>query len=105
MAELMTRADLAVSAGGSTTWERCVLGMPAIVTIQSGDQAPIAEAVQGIGGQRVLGWSKDLAAQDYARALRALTADELLRMSEISATLCDGEGAERVATHLLDWSP
>lgn len=105
MAELMTRADLAVSAGGSTTWERCVLGMPAIVTIQSEDQAPIAEAVQGIGGQRVLGWSKDLAAQDYARALRALTADELLRMSEISATLCDGEGAERVATHLLDWSP
>jgi len=104
MAELMTRADLAITAGGSTTWERCVLGMPAIVTIQSADQAPIAEAVQRAGGQCVLGWSKDVAAQDYDRAFHALTADELMRMSKASATLCDGRGAERVATHLLDWN-
>jgi UDP-2,4-diacetamido-2,4,6-trideoxy-beta-L-altropyranose hydrolase len=102
MAELMTRADLAITAGGSTTWERCVLGMPAFVTIQSDDQAPIAKAVERVGGHRVLGWSKDLAAQDYERALLALTPEELMRMSTISATLCDGLGAQRVATHLLD---
>jgi UDP-2,4-diacetamido-2,4,6-trideoxy-beta-L-altropyranose hydrolase len=104
MAELMTRADLAITAGGSTTWERCVLGIPAIVTIQSADQAPIAEAVQRAGGQRVLGWSQDIGAQDYDRAFQALTADDLMRMSKASATLCDGRGAERVATHLLDWN-
>jgi UDP-2,4-diacetamido-2,4,6-trideoxy-beta-L-altropyranose hydrolase len=102
MAELMTRADLAITAGGSTTWERCVLGMPAIVTIQSDDQAPIAKAVERVGGHRVLGCSKDLTAQDYGRALQALTAAELVRMSTISATLCDGRGAPRVATYLLD---
>jgi len=102
MAELMTRVDLAVTAGGSTTWERCVVGLPAIVTIQSDDQAPIAKAVERIGGHRVLGSSKNLTAQDYGRALEALTADELMRMATISATLCDGRGAQRVATHLLD---
>jgi spore coat polysaccharide biosynthesis predicted glycosyltransferase SpsG len=104
MAELMTRADLAITAGGSTTWERCVLGLPAIVTIQSADQAPIAAAVERAGGQRVLGWSKSVRAQDYARAFDALTADELMRMSKASATLCDGCGVERVATQLLEWN-
>jgi UDP-2,4-diacetamido-2,4,6-trideoxy-beta-L-altropyranose hydrolase len=102
MAELMTRADLAITAGGSTTWERCVLGMPAIVTIQSRDQSTIAEAVRRIGGHQVLGWSKNLAAEDYRRAIQALNPGELIRMSKISATLCDGRGAERVAAHLLD---
>jgi UDP-2,4-diacetamido-2,4,6-trideoxy-beta-L-altropyranose hydrolase len=105
MAELMMRADLAVAAGGSTTWERCVLGMPALVTIQSDDQAPIANAVAAVGGHRVLGSSQDLTAQDYGRALQALTVDELVRMSTISATLCDGRGTQRVATHLLDGNP
>lgn len=36
MAELMLNADLAIGAGGSTTWERCCLGLPAITI-------PIAE--------------------------------------------------------------
>jgi UDP-2,4-diacetamido-2,4,6-trideoxy-beta-L-altropyranose hydrolase len=102
MAELMMRADLAIAAGGSTTWERCVLGMPALVTIQSADQAPIAKAVAAVGAHRVLGSSKDVTAQDYGRAIQALTADELVRMSTISATLCDGRGTQRVATHLFD---
>jgi len=102
MAELMMRADLAITAGGSTTWERCVLGLPALVTIQSEDQAPIAKAVEAVGGHRVLGSSKDLTAHDYGRAIQALPPDELLHMSTISATLCDGRGAQRVATHLLN---
>jgi UDP-2,4-diacetamido-2,4,6-trideoxy-beta-L-altropyranose hydrolase len=102
MAELMMRADLAIAAGGSTTWERCVLGMPALVTIQSDDQAPIAKAVAAVGGHRVLGTSKEVTAQDYGSALQALTPDELVHMSTISATLCDGRGTRRVATHLLD---
>ena len=31
MAEMMNQADLAIGAGGTTTWERCFLGLPAIV--------------------------------------------------------------------------
>jgi UDP-2,4-diacetamido-2,4,6-trideoxy-beta-L-altropyranose hydrolase len=103
MAELMTQADLAINGGGSTTWERCVLGLPAIVTIQSEDQAPIAETLDRMGGHRVLGWSKDLVAEDYGRAIDALTGDALKQMSKVSASLCDGRGADRVAAELLNW--
>lgn len=31
MAELINEADLAIGAGGTTTWERCFLGLPSIV--------------------------------------------------------------------------
>ncbi len=103
MAELMTRADLAICGGGSTTWERCVLGLPAIAVIQSDDQIAIARALEGLGAHRLLGWAAGLQAYDYGRAIAGLTADELVRMSTVSAGLCDGEGAIRVATQLCNW--
>jgi spore coat polysaccharide biosynthesis predicted glycosyltransferase SpsG len=99
----MERADLAITGGGSTTWERCVLGLPGLVTVQSEDQLAIAEAVARAGGQRVLGWSRELVPNDYARAIRTLDREELARMSSSCASLCDGLGAERVADQLINW--
>ncbi len=45
MAELMAAADLAIGAGGSATWERCCLGLPALTICTAGNQRKqIAEA-------------------------------------------------------------
>lgn len=38
MAELMVKADLAIGAGGSTTWERCFLGLPSLVIVIADNQ-------------------------------------------------------------------
>lgn len=38
MAELMARADLAIGAGGSTVWERCCLGLPALTICAATNQ-------------------------------------------------------------------
>jgi UDP-2,4-diacetamido-2,4,6-trideoxy-beta-L-altropyranose hydrolase len=38
MAELMAAADLAIGAGGSATWERCCLGLPALVFCTANNQ-------------------------------------------------------------------
>jgi UDP-2,4-diacetamido-2,4,6-trideoxy-beta-L-altropyranose hydrolase len=103
MADLMTQADLAISGGGSTTWERCALGLPAIAVSQSQDQVAIARAMAEAGGQMLLGPSADVRAADYAGALDGMTAAALRDMSAAAAGLCDGEGAERVATQLTDW--
>ena len=43
MAEMMNQADLAIGAGGTTTWERCFLGLPAIVIAVAENQVKIAE--------------------------------------------------------------
>jgi UDP-2,4-diacetamido-2,4,6-trideoxy-beta-L-altropyranose hydrolase len=101
MAKLMARADCAIGAGGSTTWERCSLGLPALVTILAENQTQIAEKVAATGGHRLLGWYDDLSPETYARALAELKPDSLDAMSKAAAALCDGEGAKRVAARLM----
>jgi UDP-2,4-diacetamido-2,4,6-trideoxy-beta-L-altropyranose hydrolase len=100
MAELMAEADCAVGAAGSSTWERCTLGLPALVTILAENQVPIAETVHAVGAHRLLGWYHALRAEDYAHALLALESAALSAMSEAAAEICDGRGAERVAARL-----
>lgn len=50
MAELMASADLAVGAGGSASWERCCLGLPALVFSTATNQRRLLEeaALQGL---------------------------------------------------------
>lgn len=43
MAALMADADLMLGAGGTTTWERCYLGLPAVVTAVADNQIQICE--------------------------------------------------------------
>jgi UDP-2,4-diacetamido-2,4,6-trideoxy-beta-L-altropyranose hydrolase len=100
MANLMAAADLAICAGGSATWERCVVGLPALVTILSDNQVPIAERVADAGAHRLLGWHNALTAIDYADALTRVDVAEISRMSEAAAGICDGRGAIRVAGYL-----
>jgi UDP-2,4-diacetamido-2,4,6-trideoxy-beta-L-altropyranose hydrolase len=100
MAALMARADCAIGAAGSTTWERCTLGLPTLVTILAENQTQIAEKVAASGGHRLLGRYADLTPEAYAHALTALTPTSLDAMSKAAAPLCDGEGAKRVAAQL-----
>jgi UDP-2,4-diacetamido-2,4,6-trideoxy-beta-L-altropyranose hydrolase len=100
MAELMVRADCAIGAGGSTTWERCCMALPALVTVLSADQQTIAESLAGIGVHRSMGCSTNVSSDDYAEALGQLTADRLKAMAAAAAGICDGLGAERVADQM-----
>jgi UDP-2,4-diacetamido-2,4,6-trideoxy-beta-L-altropyranose hydrolase len=100
MAQLMSEADCAIGAAGTATWERCVLGLPALVTVLAENQTAIAEAVDAAGGHRLLGRQREVTADHYAQALRALDAADLARMSRAAAAICDGGGAERVAARL-----
>lgn len=102
MAELMASADCAITAGGSTTWERCTLGLPGLVTTVADNQVAIARAVHDARGHDLLGWYADLTPGDYARALDNLTVEHLRSMAAAAAAICDGQGAARVAACLLD---
>lgn len=100
MAELMSAADLAICAGGSVTWERCVLGLPGLVVITADNQEAIARTVAAAGGHRLLGWHCDLTPEHYAEEVRTLAPDDLGRMSAAAAEICDGLGVGRVADAL-----
>jgi UDP-2,4-diacetamido-2,4,6-trideoxy-beta-L-altropyranose hydrolase len=105
MATLIAQADIVIGAGGSSNWERCALGIPAVVTILAEIQAPIAQALDRAGVVRNLGWGRDLQAADYANVLATLNRDRLSAMSAQALQLVDAEGAERMADVLLAAQP
>lgn len=97
MAEMMASADLAIGGGGTTTWERCSLGLPALVAILADNQAELVQAVAEYGAIVNLGWADRLAPADYRRALEAITPERLAGMQQLGIGLVDGQGRERVA--------
>ncbi len=103
MAGLMASADLFVGAGGGTTWERCCLGLPAVVVSVAANQEIAAQALADAGAQRYLGTSDQVSAEEIAQAIGDLLCNVSLRqqMSERAQTLVDGQGAGRVAEAML----
>ena len=103
MAALMTDADIGVGAGGSSAWERCCLGLPALVLVLADNQRENTQALAAQGAALVV----DATARDVSAAILdgflRLRDDAALRrgLSTASAGLCDGAGARRVAERLL----
>ena len=104
MAELMAKADVSIGAGGSASWERCCLGLPAIVAVLADNQAYIASALSHAGALRNLGDSAKLDPSDYSAAVSSLTQSDLRQMSHAAGTLVDGQGAQRLAVELASYS-
>lgn len=48
MAELMANSDLAIGAAGSTSWERCCLGLPTLMMILADNQKGIAQTLSAM---------------------------------------------------------
>jgi UDP-2,4-diacetamido-2,4,6-trideoxy-beta-L-altropyranose hydrolase len=98
MPELMADADAAISGAGSTCWEMCFLGLPAIVIDVADNQRPIGQELDRRGIAIHLGSSVDITAEKIADQLKMLLVSQSLRatMSERARNLVDGRGAERV---------
>lgn len=107
MARLMAESDLAIGAGGTTTWERCSLGLPSIIVATAANQAGIAEAMVAAGAALDPG---PVSAAGFTQNLQvALTAAEdparLAALSEAVAGICDGDGIGRVLAPLWNAPP
>jgi len=105
MAELMAASDLAIGAAGTTSWERCCLGLPTIVVIAADNQRKIAAALAGAGAAISLEIS-DRLVEDLAVTLASLAGDAMgvSAMSERASALVDGLGCERVAAAMEEMS-
>ena len=102
LANLMAAADVMLGAGGGTTWERCCLGLPALVVVSAENQRETTHALAEAGVHRLLGDASAIEAQDWQHGLRELmSSPELVRTYSIAARqLTDGLGAQRVAAVL-----
>lgn len=102
MADLMARADIAIGAGGASTWERACLGLPTLAVIVAENQRSTIERMATDGALL----AADLAHSGFEAAfIAALTKlwpqDLRAGLRARSAALCDGLGAERIAQAIL----
>ena len=100
MHELLANADLAIGAGGISNWERCALGVPALVTVLAENQAAIANDLANAGVIINMGKCDEMHLDGYARQLTFMTEKLLRSMSEKARNLVDGLGPNRVAQHI-----
>tara|TARA_B100002049_G_scaffold173089_1_gene130960 strand:- start:20593 stop:21633 length:1041 start_codon:yes stop_codon:yes gene_type:complete len=95
MARRMTEADFAIGAAGSTSWERCCLGLPTLTLILAENQKGVARALSSAGACKSLETvSLRNSLPDYWQAWTSPS--ELHNMSSCSAGLTDGAGVERL---------
>ena len=95
MAERMAASDLAIGAAGSTSWERCALGLPSMLVCLADNQRSALAALDEAGAVLAV----ELAELDVALP-RFFSdpglAEAMLRMSAAAARITDGKGTDRV---------
>lgn len=96
MAGLMSAADLAIAASGSTVLECCCLGLPDIAIVTAENQRHLANAFAVANAAEVLN-VHDITPPLITQTLTRLCSDAVARatMSRTAAALCDGQGARR----------
>ncbi len=102
MSDLMVKADLAIGAGGTVTWERFCLGLPSIVLSVADNQQKIAKDCGMSGLQLYLGTYTEVTQDILSAALSTVLQSPALLMSfsAQSMNVVDGKGLERVLQYL-----
>lgn len=96
MAEIMADTDIAFGAAGSTSWERCCLGIPTLLFVIADNQSKLAESLEQHKAivRADINANADRFCASFQRLL--MDVDHYRATSEAAALLCDGEGAGRV---------
>ena len=105
MPERMLQADLALGAGGCSHWERCLLGLPALVVTTADNQVVATRMVAERGACRYLGTAQSLTDGQFRKGVEELIRNPqpLRAMSRAAKVLMpNGNGAERVVSTILE---
>ena len=107
MAELVLGSDLALGAGGSATWERCFLGLPALTVVTAENQEAVTMAVEKTGAIQNMGAFRGVTSEALAQAIVDIGNDPclLIRMGENALEIMGGNdyrGAAGVLSAMLN---
>lgn len=101
MAQLMADSDLAIGAAGSTSWERCCLGLPTLMVVLAENQREAASYLERAQAVRTLELGSSLKSRLRSQIEAVLDGNTLLvNMIKQASGITDGQGARRVVAHL-----
>lgn len=98
MAERMRLADLSIGAAGSTSWERCCMGLPSVTVILAENQRAIAVALAKYNAGLLVGIPQVTEELSGLIEMYAGDIEVRLLLSKNAAQVCDGGGAGRVVS-------
>jgi len=103
MTAIMAKAELAVGAGGTTVWERCVLGLPSLLVSVAENQEKTVFDMAESGYLLFLGRSEEVSVDSLYHALEIAIQSPWLLISFARKTLSlvDGSGADRIAQEIM----
>lgn len=103
MSRLMNEADFAICAGGSTTWERYCLGLPAILISVAHNQVEICETVGNLGIDFYIGKSEEIDEKDICNAIEFMKSGEFnfKKSFRLALKIVDGLGKNRVSSEII----
>jgi UDP-2,4-diacetamido-2,4,6-trideoxy-beta-L-altropyranose hydrolase len=103
IAQIMAAADLAIGAGGSTTWERMIVGLPSLVVTLAENQV---SPVKSLAAENYLTWLGDRSQVD-ATILRRAVLDAcrnypaLRELAQLGRTIVGSDGSAKIAKILV----
>jgi UDP-2,4-diacetamido-2,4,6-trideoxy-beta-L-altropyranose hydrolase len=96
MAQRMSDSDLAIGAAGSTSWERCCLGLPTLMVVLAENQQLGAETLESARAARFIGRVGDIATQLPQVIRELIDTDRLSPMSLAASAVANGDGVDKV---------
>jgi UDP-2,4-diacetamido-2,4,6-trideoxy-beta-L-altropyranose hydrolase len=103
MAQLMADADLCIGAAGSTSWERCTLGLPCILLCLADNQRMSIQTLSNDGVALALEIDSLLTSGTNSLEAQLIKARKNAAiMIEKAASVADGEGSRRLVRTMLN---
>lgn len=102
MAELMADSDLAIGAAGSTLWEFCCMGLPALLVVLADNQKNSCIEMVMIGAAESIGTPE--AIHDRLPTILQKLSNNIKKIEQFSHAaekICDGSGANFVSHKLM----
>ena len=100
MAKLIRKSDLSIGSGGTTTWERCFLGLPSIIIVTSNDQKDIANAISKKKCAINIGEIKKSSMINLNYIIQNFKSKDFENMSKKCMNLVDGKGVIRITNEI-----
>jgi UDP-2,4-diacetamido-2,4,6-trideoxy-beta-L-altropyranose hydrolase len=101
MAELMAKSDLAIGAAGSTSWERCCLGLPTLICVLADNQRMVADKLIAAKSAKEFFLGAELKNNLYSLIEWISGGNNLSILSGHSLDVCDGEGVYRITEKII----
>ena len=100
MPQLMSEANIAISAGGSTCWELAFMGLPNLIIVLAENQVAVGKNLDEVGVATNLGWWNELSAEKIRQQIQTILGDvsRWRAMSTQGQLVVNGYGGQQVVT-------